>query len=234
MNEAATSTALVLDSPEEKQMGKDVSIIEMQAENVSISNDAEFAYAGQLAQQVKQMQKKITDYWEPMRKSTYEAYTSVNQHKKEMLDPCQKAEKILKRKMSDYSMEQERKRREQEAELRRLAQAEVDRKLKEAAEAESKGDTLAAETAMAEAEVMDGVAVAGVVQAAPPKVKGVSKTKAWRITGIDAEKVPVEIAGCVIRPVDEKAVLNLIKGTKGQIKIPGVTYEETVSISVRS
>lgn len=233
MNEA-TSTALVLDSPEEKQLGKDVSIMEMQADRVVITNDAEFAYAGEMTKQIKQMQKKITDYWEPMRKSAHQAYQAILDHKKEMIDPCARAEKVLKRKMSDYSMEQERKRRAEEAELRRLAQAEVDKKLEEAAKAEKEGDILGAEMAMAEAEVMDGVAVAGVVAPAAPKVNGVSKTKAWRITGIDPSKVPVEVAGIVIRPVDEKAVMNLIKATKGQVKIEGITYEETVNISVRS
>ena len=38
----------------------------------------------------------------------------------------------------------------------------------------------------------------------------------------------------VIRPVDEKAVARLIKMSKGQIKIPGIEYKETVSVSIRT
>lgn len=234
MNGAATSNLLVLDTDEEKKLGKDVSLIETRAESVVIQNDAQYAYAGELTKQVKQMQKKIDDYWEPMRKSTYAAYKSVTEHKKDMIDPCKKAEQILKRKMSDYSMEQERIRRQQEEEMRRQAQAEVEKKLAEAQEAEALGDSEAAEAAIAEAEVMDDVAAAGTVQIQTPKLKGVSSTRAWRITNIDVSKVPDEIAGIVIRPVDEKAVMQLIKATKGAVKIPGIEYEETRSISVRS
>ena len=91
--------------------------------SVVVASEEGFVLAGELTKQVKAMQKQVTEYWEPMRKSTYEAYTAVNQHKKEMLDPLASAEKILKRKMSDYTMEQERIRREQEEAMRKALMA---------------------------------------------------------------------------------------------------------------
>ena len=60
-----------------------------------------------------------------------------------------------------------------------------------------------------------------------------SRTKTWKITGIDSSKVPVSFGGVEIRPVDEKLVLQLIKMSKGKIKIPGVEYEEDVIIGIR-
>lgn len=244
MNEAKIegTSALVLDTvgteqlatrpPEEAKLDREVSLIEQRASSVVITSDVDFAAAGEMTKQVKEMQKQVTDYWEPMRKSTYDAYTAVNQHKKEMLDPLAKAEKILKTKMSDYSKEQERIRREQEEARRRAAQEEFERKMAEATEAEANGDALGAEMAMAEAEVAEGIVV-GNVQAQPPKVKGVTQTKTWKITGIDKAKVPVEFAGMELRPVDEKLVLQLIKASKGKIAIPGVTYEEDLIIGIR-
>lgn len=243
MNEAKTvgSSALVLDTagpselarpPEEAKLDQEVSLIEQRASSVVITSDDDFAAAGEMTKQVKEMQKQVTEYWEPMRKSTYDAYTAVNQHKKEMLDPLAKAEKILKLKMSDYSKEQERIRREQEEARRKAAQEEFDRKMAEAAEAEAKGDALGAEMAMAEAEVAEGIAV-GSIRAQAPKVKGVTQTKTWKITGIDRDKVPVNFAGMELRPVDEKLVLQLIKTSKGNIVIPGVTYEEDLVIGIR-
>ncbi len=243
MNEAKTvgSSALVLDTagpdelarpPEEAKLDQEVSLIEQRASSVVIASDSDFAAAGEMTRQVKDMQKQVTEYWEPMRKSTYDAYTAVNQHKKDMLDPLAKAERILKQKMGAYSKEQERIRREQEEARRRAAQEEFDRKLDEAAEAEANGDALGAEMAMAEAEVAEGIVVGG-VQPKAPKVKGVTQTKTWKITGIDHEKVPVNFAGMELRPVDEKLVLQLIKTSKGKIVIPGVTYEEDVIIGIR-
>ena len=236
MNEAAVigNNALVLDTKEEEnKLGRQVSLIEQKAESVVVDSDDGFAYAGELTKQVKQMQEKVTDYWEPMRKATYEAYKSVTDHKKEMLDPLASAEKILKKKMGAYTLQKEKERREREEELRRQAEAEMNRKLEEAAKAESEGDALGAEMAMTEAEVMENVVTTAVIKPEAPTMKGVSTTKTWKITKVDPTIVPTHVQGVEIRPVDEKAVLRLIKATKGTIKIPGITYEEDVAVSVR-
>jgi len=67
---------------EENKLGRQVSLIEQQASSVVVTSEEGFVLAGELTKQVKAMQKQVTEYWEPMRKSTYEAYTAVNQHKK--------------------------------------------------------------------------------------------------------------------------------------------------------
>lgn len=241
MNEAKTigSNALVLDTRtvgsrvEEQQLDREVSLIEQKASAVVVETDEDYVAASELTKQVKQMQKQVTDYWEPMRKSTYEAYTAVNQHKKQMLDPLASAEKILKKKTGDFTKKREQERIKQEEAMRRAAQEAMNRKLDEAADAEASGDALGAEFAMAEAELMESVSVNGGVHPKTPKVKGVSSSKTWKITKIESDKVPINFAGMELRPVDEKLVLQLIKTSKGTISIPGVTYEEDVVISVR-
>lgn len=240
MNGAATKAVkpiaepdLVLDTAKEK-LGEEVSAIELQAEGVVITTDQDYSMAGEATSNVKRMQKKVEEYWEPMRVSTKKAYDDVLAHKKEMLDPLKKAEQILKGKMSGYLLEQERKRKEQEEAMRKLAEAESDRKLQEAIDASNAGDTAAAEFAMAEAEVYDAAAATSAIAKQTPKANGVSTSKSWKITSIDSKQVPVEFSGMELRPVDEKLVMQLIKASKGKIVIPGVKYEETVTISVRS
>lgn len=241
MNEANVvgNNALVLGTKQtteltmEQKLGQEVSLIEQKASAVAVETDDDYVVAAELTKQVKQMQKQVTDYWEPMRKSTYEAYTAVNKHKKQMLDPLESAEKILKRKIGDFTKKREQERLRQEEAMRKAAQAAMNQKLEEAAKAESEGDAIGAEFAMAEAELMEGVSMNGGIQARAPKVKGVSKTKTWKITSIDSEKVPINFAGMELRPVDEKLVLQLIKTSKGTISIPGVTYEEDINISIR-
>lgn len=237
MNEATATTvgsnALVLDSAEEK-LGKQVSTVEMQAEAIAITDAVSYEAAADMLRNIKDVGKKVEEYWEPLRQSTYEAYQNVLTRKKEMVEPLKSAEKILKGKIGTFQLEQERIRREQEEAMRKAAQEEADRKLAEALEAQANGDVVGAEYAMAEAEVMDNVATAGRVQSQVPKAKGISTSKTWKITGIDSSKVPVEFNGMELRPVDEKLVLSLIKASKGKIQIPGVTYEETATISVRS
>ena len=140
------NNALVLDSPEDT-LTQEASLIEQQASSVVVTNDAEYAVAGDLTKAVKQMQKKVKDYWEPMRVNAKAAYDEVLAHKKEMLDPLEAAEKILKGKMGDYSMEKERKRRAQEEAMRKLAEQEMNRKLEEAARAGLAASAIAMEGA---------------------------------------------------------------------------------------
>lgn len=166
--------------------------------------------------------------------SAKKSYDEVLAHRKEMIEPLEKAEKIVKTKVNEYSAEQEHKRREQEEAMRRLAQAEIDRHLNEAAEAEANGDAVGAEYAMAEAEMMEGVSIAGGVQHQTPKVKGISQSKTWEIceSECDWSKVPVSLIGIELRPVDKAAVLRLIKMSKGQVEIPGIKFRETYTTSV--
>ena len=228
------TSALVLDTDESKNLDVEVTAIERQAMAMEVKSDLAFASAGELTKRVKTMQKRVEEYWEPMRASTYKAYKSVTDHKSTMLKPLQNAEKILKKKLGDYTREQERIAREQEEQRRREAQVEIDRKLAEAAELETKGDVAGADFAMAEAEVYDQYAANMSIEPKKPKVSGISSTKTWRIKSVDPSKVPISFAGVELRPVDTAAVLRLIKASKGQIAIPGIEIEEDYTMSVRS
>lgn len=117
--------------------------------------------------------------------------------------------------------------------MRRVAQMEADRMMEEAIAAEAAGDTAGAAAAMEEAEVMDEVAATGKVTTSAPKAAGVSTSKAWKIVSIDPDKVPVKVGAVEIRPVDQAAVMRLIREAKGDIEIPGIKFEESVQISVR-
>ena len=227
--------AEIITTPEqaEQQLTTVVTGLEAAANNMVIDSDDRYNQAVAFLQRIKGQQKAVTEFFEPMRLSTKAAYDAVLGRRKDMTTPLDKAEKVIKKKMGAYQQEVERKQREREAELRRLAEAERERKFQEAVTAEAQGDTIAAEMAMMEAEVMDDAAAVAVAPVAAPKVKGISTRMSWEITGIDPAKVPVEIAGVCIRPVDEKEVMNLIKATKGKIQIPGITYKEKPIISAR-
>ena len=226
------NTALKVEESE-GDLKREVTLAEQQAQSVTVASDEEYASAGEFTKSVKKIQKKVKEYWEPLRVSAKATYDDILARKKQMLDPLESAEKILKSKMSAYSMEKEKKRKAQEEAMRKLAEQEMARKLEEAAKAEAAGDSLGAEYAMAEAEVMEDVSISGGIRSQAPKANGVSQSKTWKITSIDSSLVPVTFSGVEIRPVDEKAVMRLIKESKGTISIPGVQYEETVSISIR-
>lgn len=217
----------------EQELRKEVSIVEQMADNLTVVDDPSYAKAGELVKQVKLASKRVEEYWEPLRKSTYDAYKEVNAHKSEMADPLKKAEKVIKGKMSDYMMELERKRREEEERLRQVAKAEAEAKIREAEEAMLTGDSDGAKMALAEASVMEQTAVNATVEVSKPDVHGIIKRTDWEIVSIDSSKVPIDVAGVELRPVDEKAVIALIRGTKGKVTIPGVVYREKMTVGVR-
>lgn len=223
----------VVVTEKERELERQVNRFEMMAESMVIASEEDFASAGNSVKEVKATLKKVEEYWEPMRASTYSAYKAVTDHKKEMVDPLKNAERILKKKMSDYKVAQERIRQKKEEAMRAVARQEMERKIAEAEKAAENGDVLGSEYAMAEAEAYENLAETARLESKETKVDGISESKSWEITGIDLKELPDEFAGVIIRPADEKAIMRLIKSSKGEVNIPGVTFREKVSFSVK-
>lgn len=232
MKENENQTTSVVQKPEQ-DLSNEVSRVEQAALSVEIIDETTYQAAGELLTEIKAQQKSVKDFFEPMRKSTYEAYQAVLSRKSSMDTPLGNAEKILKKKMGDYIQQEEKKRIAHEKAMKDAAKKASEEKFAEAVDAEANGDQAGAEFALAEAEIYDDMTAIVPATPAAPKAKGVSSSKTWKITSIDNSKVPDEVSGVLIRPVDEKAVLRLIKASGGQIKIPGVVYEQAVTISAR-
>lgn len=218
---------------DEQQLFRDVSDIEFQAESLVIQTDEDYTFAGEFGKMLKKKAAQVTTFFKPMKDSAYQAHKAVCDREKAMITPLRNAEKTVKQAMSGYIVEQERKRKEAEAAARRAAEEERERKLQEAAALEEAGDKDGAEIAMAEAVVMDEAASYSVPAASKPKVSGVSTSKDWEILDIDPKTVPLSVSGIELRPVDLSAVMRLIRASKGQIEIPGVTYREVAKMSFR-
>ena len=196
---------------QEKSLSKQVTEIEFQAGAITIDSEADYQNAATFGRMLKQRTAEVKEVWKPMKDAAHKAHAEIGSKEKAMLQPLSNAEKILKQTMGTYVAEQERKRREAEEAARRAAQAEVDRKIQEAVDLDAGGDGDGAELAMMEAEVMDDMSGSVSVAGTKPKAQGVSTSKDWEITGIDASEVPMNFAGVEIRPVDTAAVLRLLR-----------------------
>lgn len=234
--EAVVATIVRLDNEPtlaEAEMSREVTAVEAEASRITISTQADYEEAAAFGRLVKQKAAQITDFFAPMKKAAHEAHQKVCQREKAMLAPLVEAEKIVKKTMGDYIMEQERLRKAEEERLQRLAQEESDRKLREALELEKSGRMDEAESALLEADIMDSAGRNVVVEAQKSKAEGVSSSVDWEITSVDQTSVPVNFNSMCIRPVDEKAILKLIRASKGQIKIPGISYKAVAKLSFR-
>lgn len=235
MNQKESIVAVMpeLEPVDEQQLTQEVTDIEFRAESFIIQTPEDYEAAGEFGKMLKQKAAEVTGFFKPMKDSAYQAHKAVCDREKAMLTPLKNAEKIVKKTMGDYIMEQERIRREAEEAARQAAEEERERKLKEAMALEAAGDKEGAEAAVEEAVVMDEATGYSVPAPVKPKVSGVSTSKDWEITSIDTAKVPVNFNGMELRPVDQAAVMRLIRASKGSIAIPGIAYREVAKMSFR-
>ncbi len=235
MNQKESIVAVMpeLEPVDEQQLTQEVTDIELRAESFVIQTPEDYEAASEFGKLLKQKAAEVTGFFKPMKDSAYQAHKAVCDREKAMLTPLKNAEKIVKKTMGDYLMEQERIRREAEEAARRAAEEERERKLKEAMALEAAGDKEGAEAAVEEAVVMDEATGYSVPAPVKPKVSGVSTSKDWEITSINTAKVPVNFNGMELRPVDQAAVMRLIRASKGSIAIPGIAYREVAKMSFR-
>lgn len=235
MNQKESIVAVMpeLEPVDEQQLTQEVTDIEFRAESFVIQTPEDYDAAGEFGKLLKRKAAEVTGFFKPMKDSAYQAHKAVCDREKAMLTPLKNAEKIVKKTMGDYLMEQERIRREAEEAARRAAEEERERKLKEAMALEAAGDKEGAEAAVEEAVVMDEATGYSVPAPVKSKVSGVSTSKDWEITSIDTAKVPVNFSGMELRPVDQAAVIRLIRASKGSIAIPGIAYREVAKMSFR-
>lgn len=218
---------------EEIELSRSVSAIELEAEAIVIENDSEYSSAAEFGRKLKGAAAEVTAFFKPMKEAAHRAHSEICGREKVMLGPLQRAEATLKRTMGNYALLKERERKAAEEAARRRAQEEAERKLAEAIKAEESGNIDEAASAMVDAQMADSMSRNMAVVVEPPKAEGISQSKDWEITSIDTTQVPIELLGMMLRPVDDKAVMRLIRSSKGQIQIPGIKYKEIVKTSIR-
>ena len=176
MNQKESIVAVMpeLEPVDEQQLTQEVTDIEFRAESFVIQTPEDYEAAGEFGKLLKRKAAEVTGFFKPMKDSAYQAHKAVCDREKAMLTPLKNAEKIVKKTMGDYLMEQERIRREAEEAARRAAEEERERKLKEAMALEAAGDKEGAEAAVEEAVVMDEATGYSVPASVKPKVSGVS------------------------------------------------------------
>lgn len=217
----------------EDELTRSVSTVEAQANAVIVTNDVEYQEAAEFGRMLKKKSAEVTEFFKPIKDAAHKTHKQICDREKAMLKPIAAAEKAIKAAMGKYATAKLIEQQQLEAQLRQQAQAESDRLLEQAAALESSGDTRQANVMFTNAQMADAAARNISLERNAPKAGGVSTTTDWVIINIDAAQVPVDINGCVIRPVDEAAVMRLIRAFKGKVVIPGIKYEAIAKVAIR-
>ena len=179
-------------------------------------------------------QKKIKTHCDPRIAQAHTLHRDLCEDKNVFLDPINEAMGIVKMKMKDYKRNQERKKAEEDARLRKIA-------LEKQKEADDKRKAAEEEKRLAEANVLEGQGrpqeaelvvsapdpeehkpiPAPISQPAVPKTK-TRLTKDWRITVLDINLVPRELTDVNYA----RAKARVRSFGDGKVEIPGLLIEE--------
>ena len=140
------------------------------------------------------------------------------------------AETKIKGLMTDYTNEQERKAKEDQERLEKLAEKEAEKEKKKIdakiERAEASGNLDKVEELQAQKETITPLEVP--VVSAPPKAEGVSYRETWKAIVKDFKLLPDEY-----KLPNQSALDKVAQATKGKIPIPGVEFKMEKTTIIR-
>jgi hypothetical protein len=221
----------VLIDTEEVSKNTDVALLCRQAD-IQVANQHDYDLAADVLANVKKRYKELDAERKEITKPIDDAKKRVMELFNAPLSLLKKAEDALKRLMIDYTNEQERKAREEQLRLQRIAEkaAEEEKKKLEAkiARAEASGKEEKAENLKEELESVEPISVP-VIAPQVEKPKGISYKDKWSAIVVDFSKLPDEY-----KLPNQSALDKVAQATKGSIAIPGVKFESEKILSSRS
>jgi hypothetical protein len=186
------------------------------AKTLTVTDQPTLDVANGFLKNIKAIGSAVADSFDPQIKKAHELHASLLAEKKKFTAPLEDAEKIIKRTIAGYLDEQDRQRREAEAERARI-------------EAEAKGDFAKAEAIAQEAvNVMEAKIDAAPAIPDAPQAAGLSLTENWKFRIIDKSLIPLEYM-----VPDEVKIGRVVRALKSEAKIPGVSVYSEKSVSSR-
>lgn len=199
----------------QKMSGKGGDLVAAAEAYVEIQNTGQYREAAELlTTAIVPYRKRVEEFMAPTKKAAHQLHRAIVAQEKELLEPADRAEKMVKGALASYDEEVERQRREAEAEARRIEEEkrrereERERELMAEAEAAmDSGEDDEAERLLSEAERAatgaddededdEEMAILMGTAAPPPpetlEADGVSTRKDWDFEVLDVAKLPAK------------------------------------------
>ena len=202
-----------------------------QAQLIEVVDQKTQEMASEVLLAIAGMRKEIADTFKPMKDAAYKAHKTICDQERALDNPLLDAERTLKNRIGGFVQEQQRLARAAEEEQRRAERERAEEEARRVAEEqaldqaidlEARGNTEAAEAVLQNpAPVAPRYVAPAPIAPAVAQVKGVTTRMEWDFKIVDIAKIPREYL-----MVNEIAIRNLGKNTKGRINIPGVEFFE--------
>lgn len=143
-----------------------------QALSIQVTDKPTYTAAGEFGKSLKELEKKIVDYFAPLKKAAHEAHKAITKREADELSPVREAMDCVRKSMNRYLADVEDARRKAEAAAQKAAEEEAEKErqrlLRQAEKAEAKGNEEKVEELLEKAE---NVYVAPVTVARDTSVK---------------------------------------------------------------
>lgn len=210
-----------------------------QALGLRVSSIVTQTEASEVLKTIAAMRREISETFAPMKEAAFRAHRTVCDQEKKVDGPLAEAELFLKGQIGSYDLEQRRLAAEEDERRRKEERERAEREdrerheqetLRQALELEAQGQTEAAAAVLdAPAPIRSSYVAPAPVAPAVAQVKGVTTRYEWDFRILDAAAVPREYM-----LVNEAAIRQVVKATKGRVKIAGIeAYEKPVVSSSR-
>jgi len=196
---------------------------------MAVKNQEDLSAANKVLVRIGQVKKEIVAYWDDPITTAHKAHRALLKKKKDMLEPLEQADGILKPRVRDY-MEAERRKREaaeREAAIKEAAEKKkADEAMAEAAKLEQEGEIDAALDKLDEAAKIEDTREKAIIPESPV-TEGMHTRRTWKYRVLNEAQIPRD---CLSE--DSKKINAKIKA--GVREIPGLQIYEDVSVVART
>jgi hypothetical protein len=225
------------------EVAKLVPAVVSQAQEITVESSEDYEMACSFLTLIATRRKQVGETFDPIVQKAHATWQEAIAQRKKFLDPLNEAELNVKRKVSDWRIDEERKRRAEEDRLAAIAKKEQDdRAIAEAEALKANGDHELADMVLEEAANAPAPVV--VAPTTIPKQDGISKKTnwKWRPKGNDeaaALRMLVKAAAADERLLGYLSLNTTVIGAeartkKGLTRIPGIDVFPDESVSVRA
>lgn len=208
------------------ELKKEIVPVIHKANSLVVTNPQEYNFAAGFRKDIKSAQKRVSEFFAPMKKKAYDAWKSITSTESDVLEPLGKALSTVDFKLINYQKQKEKKRLEEQRRLQAKADAKAEReKNRLIKQANNLKTPELKEERLAEVEEIETPVVT--VQSEVEKVNGMHTRKYWKGKILDEEKF---IKWCVENnrfefiDINQKEVNAFATRTKGKIEIPNVKF----------
>lgn len=217
------------ENQEVEQVAQKASLLVQNAKSIKVIDPTTQHQASQTLLAIASLRREVADTFKPMKDAAFRAHRTICEQEKKHDGPLAEAEAVVKSQIGGFVQRQQQLAREAEETARKAEKERAERAAREESERlaiadaitlESMGDTKGAEAVLANpAPVPVHYVAPAPIAPAVAQVQGVSTRDDWDFRIVDESLIPREYM-----LVNESAIRNLGKTTKGRAKVAGVEF----------